>query len=82
VKVNIKFVSFLGELSGVDKIELYLPQGATVNNALEKVTHDFPKLKKWLPQYVWMFINGNYGKPQAQLKDDDEIVLFPPVVGG
>ncbi len=72
----------LGELSGVDKAELSLPQGATVEDALEKVTLDFPKLKKWLPKYIWMFINGSYVKPQTQLKDNDEIALFPPVGGG
>ena len=82
MKIKVKFVSFLRELSGVDKTELHLPQGATVKNALEKVTNDFPKLKKWLPQYAWVFINGNYLKPQTQLKDNDEIALFPPVGGG
>ncbi len=82
MKIKIEFFSFLEGLSGVDKTELHLQQGATVQDALEKVVYDFPKLKKWLPQYIWMFINGNYVKPQTQLKDKDEIALFPPVGGG
>ncbi len=45
MKIKVKFVSFLRELSGVDKAELCLPQDATVKDALEKVVYDFPKLK-------------------------------------
>jgi molybdopterin synthase catalytic subunit len=82
MKIKVKFFTFFGNLSGVDKTELYLPQGATVRDALEKVAHDFPKLKKWLPQYVWIFIRGNYVNPRTQLKNDDEISLFPPIAGG
>lgn len=52
MKIKVKFVSFSGELSGVDETELCLPQGATIKDVLEKVTDDFPKLKKWLPQYI------------------------------
>jgi len=82
MKIKIKFVSFLRDLSAVDKTELYLQQGATVKDALEKVTHDSPKLKKWLPQYVWMFIDGKNVKPRTRLRDGDEIALFPPIGGG
>ena len=82
MKIKIKFFTFFGNLSGVDKTELYLQQGATVKDALEKLVDDFPKLKRWLPQYVWVFINGNYVELRTQLKNDDEIALFPPIAGG
>lgn len=82
MKIKIKFFTFFGNLCGVDKAELYLPHGATVKEALEKTAQDFPKLKKWLPQYVWVFINGNYVELRIQLKNDDEISLFPPIAGG
>jgi len=53
MKIKVKFVSFLGELSGVDKAELCLPQGATVKDALEKVIHDFPQTQKMVtPIYM------------------------------
>ena len=82
MKIKIKFFTFFGNLSGVDKTELYLQQGATVKDALEKLVDAFPKLKRWLPQYVWVFINGNYVELRTQLKNDDEIALFPPIAGG
>ena len=82
MRIKVKFVTFLRDLSGVDKAELSLPQGATVKDALEKVAHDFPKLKEWLPEYVWTFINGNYVQLRTQLKNDDEVTLLPPVGGG
>jgi len=46
MKVKIKFFTFFGNLCGVDKTELNLPQGATVKEVLEKIADDFPKLKK------------------------------------
>ena len=82
MKIKIKFFTFFGNLCGVDKTEFNLPQGATVKEALEKIANDFPKLKKWLPQYVWVFIHGNYADLRTQLKNDDEIALFPPIAGG
>ncbi len=82
MKIKIKFSTFFENLSGVKKAELYLHPDATVNDALEKIVDDFPKLKEWLPQYVWTFINGNYVESRTQLKNDDEIALFPPIEGG
>ena len=82
MKIKVRFFTFFGNLSGVDKTELYLHQGATVKDALEKIADDFPKLKKWVPQHVWTFINGNYTNLRTQLKNDDEISLFPPIAGG
>ncbi len=82
MKVKVKFFTFFGNLAGVDKTEFDLHQGATVKDALEKIADEFPKLKKWLPQYVWTFIRGNYANPRTQLKNDDEISLFPPIAGG
>jgi molybdopterin converting factor small subunit len=82
MKVKIKFFTFFGNLCRVDKTEFCLHRGATVKDTLEKIADDFPKLKKWLPQYVWVFIRGNYANLRTQLKNDDEIALFPPIAGG
>ena len=82
MKIKIKFSTFFENLSGVRKVELHLSPDATVKDALEKIASDFPNLKEWLPQYVWTFINGNYIESRTQLKNDDEIVLFPPIAGG
>lgn len=82
MKIRIKLSTFFGSVGGAEKTELDLHQGATVKDALEKIVHDFPKLKKWLPQYAWVFINGNHVELQTQLKKDDEISVFPPIGGG
>jgi len=82
MKIKIKFFTFLEDLSGVKKAELYLHPDATVKDALEKIVDDFPKLREWLPEYVWTFINGNYVQLRTQLKNNDEITLFPPTGGG
>ncbi|MCD6472832.1 MoaD/ThiS family protein [Candidatus Aerophobetes bacterium] len=88
MKVKVKFSTIFRELSGVDKTEFSFPQSATVGDTLKKIVEDFPRLKKWIPQngevsdYVYVLLNGKYAPSQTQLKNDDEIVLFPPVAGG
>lgn len=82
MKIKIKFSIFFKNLSGVDKTELHLHSGDTVKDLLEKIVEDFPKLKKWLPEYVWVFINGKRAQLRTQLKNDDEIALSPPIAGG
>lgn len=82
MKIKIKFSIFFKNLSRVDKTELHLHSGDTVKDLLEKIVEDFPKLKKWLPEYVWVFINGKRAQLRTQLKNDDEIALSPPIAGG
>jgi len=88
MEIKVKFSTIFKELSGIDKTEFLFYQSATVGDVLEKIAEDFPKLKKWIPQngqlsdYVYVLLNGKYGAPQTQLKDDDEIALFPPIAGG
>lgn len=86
MRIKVKF-SVFKELSGVDKTELSLHEGATVKDVLEKIADDFPKFRKLIPQnedvyYVCVLLNGRYAVPQTQLKNYDEISIFPFVGGG
>jgi molybdopterin synthase catalytic subunit len=61
---------------GVDELELELPEGATVADALERlepVAGDLP---------VVMAVNREYARAGDPLRSDDELALIPPVSGG
>lgn len=66
----------LRERAGASEVELELPEGAVVGDALERMralTEDVP---------VVMAINQEYADARAPLRAGDELALIPPVSGG
>jgi molybdopterin synthase catalytic subunit len=66
----------LRERAGADEIELELPEGALVRDALERV-HDLTSGVR-----VVMAVNQDYADPSEVLHPGDELALIPPVSGG
>jgi molybdopterin converting factor subunit 1 len=74
--IRVRLFAGLRERAGVDELELELPDGATVADALERlepVSGDLP---------VVMAVNREYAQPSHRLTSDDELALIPPVSGG
>ena len=66
----------LRERAGADTLDLELPDGARVRDALEQLqalSGDVP---------VVMAVNREYADADLQLHPDDELALIPPVSGG
>jgi len=72
----------LRERAGSSRIELELPEGATVGDALAKLGAGGPLggLIELLP--VRMAVNRDYASADTVLGPDDELALIPPVSGG
>ncbi len=66
----------LRERAGADQVELELPEGAVVGDALERMR----ALTDGIP--VVMAVNHEYADPGAPLYAGDEVALIPPVSGG
>jgi molybdopterin synthase catalytic subunit len=66
----------LRERAGADEVELELPDGATVADAL----HELAAISNGTK--VVMAINREYATEDAPLSEDDELALIPPVSGG
>jgi molybdopterin synthase catalytic subunit len=66
----------LRERAGADELELELPDGAVVADALERVR----ALTDGVP--VVMAVNHEYADAGATLHAGDEVALIPPVSGG
>jgi molybdopterin converting factor subunit 1 len=74
--VRIRLFAMLRERAGVSELELELPDGARVSDALERLQD----LAAGLP--LVMAVNRVYARPDAPLSSGDELALIPPVSGG
>ena len=76
MQVRVRLFAALRERAGADEVELELPDGAVVGDALAQVsalTADLP---------VVMAVNREYAGADQRLSAGDEIALIPPVSGG
>jgi MoaE-MoaD fusion protein len=74
--VHVRLFAALRERAGRDTIELELPDGALVSDALAAVDD----LARDLP--LVLAVNREYAAPGDRLAPGDELALIPPVSGG
>ena len=74
--VTIRLFAMLRERAGAGEIELDLPEGARVRDALDRLDD----LAGGLP--LVMAINRDYADADSELRAGDELALIPPVSGG
>jgi MoaE-MoaD fusion protein len=76
MQVRVRLFAGLRERAGASEVELELPEGALVGDALERMR----ALTDGLP--VVMAVNQEYADPGTTLHGGDEVALIPPVSGG
>lgn len=74
--VRVRLFAMLRERAGRDVLELELPDGARVRDALERVGDIAGGLT------LVMAVNREYADADAPLAPGDELALIPPVAGG
>ena len=74
--VRVRLFAALRERAGTDRLELELPEGARVADALAAVEG----LAEGLP--LVLAVNREYAAPDRVLHADDELAVVPPVSGG
>lgn len=79
MSVTIKYFASLREILGrsEDKLELK-STSTTVADLWSQINND----QKSLPPKILSAINMEYVKPDALVRDGDEVAFFPPVTGG
>jgi MoaE-MoaD fusion protein len=82
VTVRIRLYAILRERARRDWVELELPAGATVADALEELSHaqGLGEVLARLP--VRMAVNREYAESHTPLHEGDELAVIPPVSGG
>jgi len=92
VRLRVKFLATLYDLTGVLKTEVEVPDGITVRELIDVLDQRFGKLKaeilegdKLKPMYN-ILVNGRavewLNGLETGLKDGDEVVFIPPAAGG
>jgi molybdopterin synthase catalytic subunit len=76
MRVRVRLFAVLRERAGTEELELELPDGARVGDALDRVSTLTDGLR------VVMAVNHNYADREAVLSAGDELALIPPVSGG
>jgi molybdopterin synthase catalytic subunit len=80
MRVLVRLFASYREAAGVGRIELELPPGAKVMDAIAKVVHEHPLIAEG--RQVVIARNHEYVTPDEPLADGDEVALIPPVSGG
>ena len=76
VKVSIRLFAGLRERAGTGELELELPEGARVADALAQVQHLAPGVT------LVLAVNREYADEEVVLSAGDELAVVPPVSGG
>ena len=79
MRVLVRLFASYREAAGVGRMELELPPGATVKDAIFKILKDHPLIAEG--RQVVMAKNHDYVSPDEPLADGDEVALIPPVSG-
>ena len=77
MKVTVRLFAMLRERAGAREVELELPDGARISDALAALGHVAPPE---LP--LVMAVNREYARDDRVLDPGDELALIPPVSGG
>jgi molybdopterin converting factor subunit 1 len=82
MKVRVRLFAVLRERAGRDELELELEEGATVADALSRLSRQppFEELLARLP--VRLAVNRDIVADGTPLRPSDELALIPPVSGG
>ena len=80
--VHVRLFAMLRERAGSDAVQVELPDGATVRDAVDAVAreHGLGELIARMP--VVMAVNREYASADTSLSEADELALIPPVSGG
>src|SRR3954470_12558709 len=76
MRVTVRLFAALRERAGRGELELELPEGACVADALARVEHLAPGVP------LVLAVNREYASPDAPLAAGDELAVVPPVSGG
>jgi MoaE-MoaD fusion protein len=82
VRISVRLFAILRERAGRGALELDLPDGATVADALKRLREE-PGLDEPLERIrVGVAVNREYASAADELSAGDELALVPPVSGG
>jgi|GEM_PF-438007 len=79
MKVAIRFFARCREIVGEHRKELDVPPGTRLQDLIARLKEAYPELKH---EQLRAAVNHCSADPTAQLHEQDEVAIFPPVSGG
>ena len=81
--MQIKYFAWIKEITLCDEENLEDNKINDIENLKLFLINKYPNLKKHIQQKILRFaINKEYISNNSNLKNDDEVAIFPPVSGG
>jgi len=81
MQIRVQFYSYFKELTGCVETAETLPPGTTLGELHDRLMAEFPKLAA-MKKSTLLAVGLDYQSREYELKDGDEVSLFPPVQGG
>lgn len=82
IRVRLLLFGAAREAAATDEAVLDVGERATTREAFERVLEEYPDLRRFRSSLL-IAVNREYARDlEVELKDGDEIALFPPVSGG
>jgi molybdopterin synthase catalytic subunit len=81
IRVTVKLFARYAELLGIPQLEVAIPRGATVADAVAALRRQVPAAAQ-LPERPLAARNLTHVLPTQRLADGDELALLPPLAGG
>jgi molybdopterin synthase sulfur carrier subunit len=81
IAVTVKLFAAYQEAFGVAELRLEFPPETPVSAVLDRLLAERPQLEPWR-ELTRFGINLEFAASDAILKNNDEVVLIPPVSGG
>jgi len=81
MRIKVKFFSSHRDAVGKKEIEVEIKENSSINDLLEMLSENYPKLKE-LTDYTVLSLNHRYADGNEIIKEGDEVAIFPPLEGG
>jgi molybdopterin converting factor small subunit len=81
VTIPVQLFARYREAVGRGRVEVEIPDGATVEDAWRALTTVHPVLTRYRPHTLFA-VGNEYVGPERALRPGDELACFPPVSGG
>lgn len=80
--VRVRLFAILRERAGRESLQIELPEGATVAEAIERLAEDEALAELFARMPMRLAVNREYAAPETPLHAEDELALVPPISGG
>ena len=81
MRFQVKLFAVARQVTGLDTIDVCLPDGATVGQLRNELACQSPSLGPLMP-HLMIAVDSNYADDTRTLRAGDEIACIPPVSGG